>query len=99
MTNTQNSKILTRAGGKLYVVYLDWFSAFTSVSLHKMYYLMERMGMHADDIEICCRLRDINAINHVVWTPGCWLGARVLPELQLDVSVFLNLGISGVKMK
>ena len=41
-----------RDGGKIYVAYLDWFSAFTSVSLHKMYYLMERMGMHPNDIEM-----------------------------------------------
>jgi len=41
-----------RDKGKLYIAYLDWFSAFTSVSLHKMYHLMELLGMHRADIEL-----------------------------------------------
>ena len=37
---------------KVFVVYLDWFSAFTSVHLEKLYQVMTKMGMKQTDVDL-----------------------------------------------
>ena len=41
-----------RRKSKVYLVYLDWYSAFCSIDLERLYLLMGLMGMHADDVNL-----------------------------------------------
>eukprot|EP00961_Rhodomonas_salina_P027576 372724-Rhodomonas_salina.1 len=41
--------------GRIVVAFLDWFSAFDSVDLGRLYLLFEQMGMHWDDVDLLCR--------------------------------------------
>ena len=36
----------------MFIVYLDWFSAFTSVHLQKLYQVMGKMGMSQEDVAL-----------------------------------------------
>jgi len=41
-----------RKGGKLYMVYLDFFSAFCSVDIALLHLVLERLGMHQEDVDL-----------------------------------------------
>eukprot|EP00961_Rhodomonas_salina_P142314 1916562-Rhodomonas_salina.2 len=41
--------------GTFVVAMLDWFSAFDSVDLEKLYLLFEHLGMHQDDVNLIRR--------------------------------------------
>eukprot|EP00961_Rhodomonas_salina_P046320 621716-Rhodomonas_salina.1 len=41
-----------RNGGTIVIAFLDWFSAFDSVDLGRLYLLFERLGMHPDDVNL-----------------------------------------------
>eukprot|EP00961_Rhodomonas_salina_P105349 1418703-Rhodomonas_salina.1 len=43
-----------RCKGTFVVAMLDWFSAFDSVDLEKLYLLFEHLGMHQDDVNLIC---------------------------------------------
>ena len=41
--------------GKIYIALLDWYSAFDTVDLGRLYLLFERLGMHPDDVNLLRR--------------------------------------------
>eukprot|EP00961_Rhodomonas_salina_P059466 798678-Rhodomonas_salina.1 len=44
-----------RRKGTFVVAMLDWFSAFDSVDLEKLYLLFKHLGMHQDDVNLIRR--------------------------------------------
>ena len=43
---------IRQSKGVVYLAYLDWFSAFCSIDLPRLYLLMEALGMHTDDVNL-----------------------------------------------
>eukprot|EP00961_Rhodomonas_salina_P045140 606384-Rhodomonas_salina.1 len=44
-----------RTKGRIVIAMLDWFSAFDSVDLGRLYLLFEQLGMHRDDVDLLRR--------------------------------------------
>eukprot|EP00961_Rhodomonas_salina_P030957 416490-Rhodomonas_salina.1 len=45
----------SRTNGKIVIAMLDWFSAFDSVDLGRLYLLFEHLGMQSDDVDLLRR--------------------------------------------
>ena len=48
----------SRLKKQVYLCYLDWFSAFCSIDLPRLYLLMEKMGMQPEDVQLIKNAHD-----------------------------------------